>query len=138
MDMSQTAQNRLNRRSPVFLSATLEDDGRRLSVILRNMSANGALVEGEGMPNEGAEIYFERKELRVKARIVWVHDRYAGVAFDRELQREELLRSVPQPRGPRTVTDTRRPGFASQPLTEGERKVLNIWMTQIPTIGPRA
>ena len=138
MDMSQSAQNRQSRRSPVFLSATLDDEGRQVSVILRNMSEHGALVEGDWLPEEGAIIYFERKDIRVKARVVWAHDRYAGVSFNRELQREELLRSVPQPRAAKTGVDTRRPGFASKPLTATERKILNIWMTQIPTIGPKA
>lgn len=138
MDMSQSAHNRQSRRSPVFLTAMLEDEGRQISVILRNMSEHGALVEGDQLPDEGAGIYFERKEIRVKARVVWVHGRYAGVAFNRELQREELLRSVPQPRAAKTEADTRRPGFASKPLTATERKILNIWMTQIPTIGPKS
>jgi hypothetical protein len=138
MDMSNSAHNRQSRRSPVFLSASLEDNGRQLSVILRNMSEHGALVEGDRLPDEGADIFFERKEIRVKARVVWVHLRYAGVAFNRELQREELLRSVPPPRAAKTDVNSRRPGFVSKPLTAGERKVLDIWMTQIPTIGPKS
>ena len=136
MDMSQSVHNRQSRRSPVFLTAKLEHDGRSLNVILRNMSEHGALVEGDWLPDEGTTVYFERKEIRVKARLVWVHERYAGVAFNRELQRDELLRSVPQPRQ-RQEIDTRRPGFASKPLTVNERKILDIWMTQIPTIGPK-
>lgn len=135
MDMSQSAQNRQNRRSPVFLTAIL-DDGRQLGVILRNMSESGALVEADTLPDEGAIVFFERKSIRAKARVVWVHGRFAGVAFNRELQREELLRTVPKPRA-RTETDTRRPGFASKPLTESERKILDLWMTQVPTVGPR-
>lgn len=138
MDMSQSAHNRQSRRSPVFLTATLDDDGRQLSVILRNMSEHGALVEGDWLPDEGASVYFERKDIRVKARVVWVHERYAGLAFDRELQREELLRSVPQPRPAKPDIGTRRPGFASQPLTESERTILNLWMTQVPTLGPKS
>ena len=137
MDMSQSAQNRQSRRSPVFLTATLEDEGKRLSVILRNMSESGALVEGEALPEQGSVIFFERKTIPVKDRVVWVHDRYSGVAFYRELQPEELLRNIPQPRV-LTETDTRRPGFASKPLTATERKVLDMWITQIPTIGPKA
>ena len=137
MDMSQSAQNRQSRRSPVFLTATLEGDNGTVSVILRNMSETGALVEGEQLPDEGATVFFERKAIRVKARIVWVHERYAGVVFNRELQREELLRNIPPPRA-RTHTDTRRPGFANKPLTDSERKVLEMWMTQVPTIGPKS
>ena len=70
MDMSQSAHNRQSRRSPVFLTATLDDDGRQLSVILRNLSEHCALVEGDWLPDEGASVYFERKDIRVKARVV--------------------------------------------------------------------
>lgn len=136
MDMSQSTQNRHSRRSPVFLTATLDDGGEVLNVILRNMSESGALVEGDRLPGEGATVFFERKAIRVKAQVVWVHERFAGVAFNRELQREELLRNIPQPRA-RTEADTRRPGFVSKPLTDGERKILDLWMTQVPTIGPK-
>jgi hypothetical protein len=137
MDMSQSAQNRQSRRSPVFLTATIEGSSGIVSVVLRNMSETGALVEGDRLPEEGETVFFERKAIRVKARVVWVHERFAGVAFTRELQREELLRNIPQPRA-RTGTDIRRPGFVSKPLTESERKVLEMWMTQVPTLGPKA
>jgi hypothetical protein len=137
MDMSQSAQNRQSRRSPVFLTATLEGGDGAISVLLRNMSETGALVEGDRLPEEGANVFFERKSIRVEARVVWVHERYAGVAFNRELQREELLRNIPQPRA-RADTDTRRPGFANKPLTANERKILDMWMTQVPTVGPRS
>ena len=137
MDMSQSVQNRQSRRSPVFLTATLNLDGRSLSVILRNMSETGALIAGESLPEEGATVHFERKAIRVQARVIWVHGSYAGLAFNRELQREELLRNVPQPRS-RSDVHSRRPGFASKPLTDNERKVLDLWMTQVPTVGPKS
>lgn len=137
MNMSQSVQNRQSRRSPVFLTATLNFDGRSLSVILRNMSETGALIAGESLPEEGTTVHFERKAIRVQARVIWVHEGYAGLAFNRELQREELLRNIPQPRS-RSDVDSRRPGFASKPLTDNERKMLDLWMTQVPTVGPKS
>ena len=98
MDESSMTQNRRSRRSPVSLAATIEVDGVPQPVKLRNLSEEGALIEGERLPPEGSTTFFERNELRLKSRVVWVQGRYAGVAFARPLRQEEVLRHVPQPR----------------------------------------
>src|SRR5512139_383211 len=56
MDQSNNAQNRKSRRSNVLMSASLELSGTSLPVKLRNLSAEGALVEGDKLPIEGASI----------------------------------------------------------------------------------
>src|SRR4030095_2626131 len=60
MDQSSASQNRKNRRSNVLMSASLELSGTSLPVKLRNLSAEGALVEGDGLPIEGASILFRK------------------------------------------------------------------------------
>ena len=67
MDESSVTQNRRSRRSPVLLAATVEIDGAPVAVKLRNLSEQGALIEADRMPSEGAETYFERNELRLKS-----------------------------------------------------------------------
>jgi hypothetical protein len=126
MDESSITQNRRSRRSPVLLSARLEVAGTEVPVILRNLSADGALVEGTELPREGLTTQFERNELTVKGRIAWVEGRFAGVAFDRHLQPEELLQHVPKPRQ-RVEPKFRRPGLACAPLTDAERKMIQMW-----------
>lgn len=126
MDESGVTQNRRSARSPVLLSAKVELDGAEVPVILRNLSSEGALIEGAELPNEGATTKFRRNELTVAGRVVWVEGRYAGVAFDRELDREELLRHVPKPRQ-RVEPQFRRPGLACAPLTEADRKMIQMW-----------
>jgi hypothetical protein len=118
-------------RSPVLLTATVEVDGTPYSVKLRNLSEEGALIEGEQLPPEGSEAYFERNQLRVKSRVVWVEGRYAGVAFARSLKPEELLRNIPKPR-PEAKLEFRRPGLACRPITPYERRMLERWMTASP------
>lgn len=135
MDESSITQNRRSRRSPVLLAATLEIGGAPVAVKLRNLSAEGALVEGERLPLEGSTTIFRRKDLRVKSRVVWVHGCFAGVAFDQPLKREEVLRSVGKPR-PAFKPDFRRPGLACRPLTAHERKMLETWMTTAPVARP--
>ena len=131
MDQSSAAQNRRSNRSPVLLSAKIQVNGTMVPVILRNLSAEGALVEGASLPPEGSTTVFERNDLRVQSRVVWVEGRYAGVAFDRHLAREELLRDVPRPRQ-KFQPQFRRPGLACRPLSEAERKMVVEWAAPTP------
>lgn len=126
MDESSITQNRRSGRSPVLLSATVEAAGAQVSVVLRNLSSEGALIEGAKLPNEGDAIVFRRNELKIKGRVVWLEGRYAGLAFNRRLERDELLREVPRPKQ-RFEPQFRRPGLASQPLSEADRKWLQMW-----------
>jgi hypothetical protein len=127
MDESSTPHNRRSRRSPVFLAATIEVAGVPEPVKLRNLSEEGALVEGDRLPAEESTSCFVRKDLRVNCRIIWVQGRYAGVAFDHLLKPEDVLRHVPKPRPPIQI-DHRRPGLACRPLTSGERKMIEVWL----------
>ena len=45
-------KNRRSRRSPVLLAASIEVGGTSLKVKLRNLSEEGALIEGERLPEE--------------------------------------------------------------------------------------
>jgi hypothetical protein len=120
MDESSQSQNRRQRRSNVLLTAVVQLSGQAFDVKLRNLSADGALIESDSLPVEGAEIRFKRAELVVAGKIVWVSGKRAGVQFHTKLTPEALLRHVPTPR-PRVLPDFRRPGFANRPLTTEER-----------------
>ena len=124
-------QIRRSRRSPVLLAASVEVAGVATPVKLRNLSEEVALVEGDRLPLEGSTTFFERNELRLKSRVVWVEGRYAGVAFNRPLKPEEVLRNVPKPKQ-RANKDFRRPGLACRPLTDDERKMVERWMVASP------
>jgi len=124
-------KNRRSRRAPVLLAATVEVTGQPVAVKLRNLSEEGALIEGDNLPLEGSSTYFERNELRLLSRVVWVHGRYAGVAFDHPLKPEQVLRNIPKPK-PLAQIDFRRPGLACRPLSDYERRMLERWMTASP------
>jgi hypothetical protein len=130
MDESSIMQNRRSNRSPVLLSAKVEVNGAEVAVILRNLSSQGALIEGAQLPAEGATTKFRRNELTVNGKIAWVEGRYAGMAFERPLEPEELLQHVPKPRQ-RVEHQFRRPGLACEPLTEADRKMVQMWMSPI-------
>jgi hypothetical protein len=133
MDESSKIANRRSRRSPVLLSASIEVDGASLAVKLRNLSEEGALIEADDLPEEGSSTCFVRKDLRVKGRLAWVQGRYAGIAFDRPLNPEQVLRNIGKPKSkPAIEQDFRRPGLACRPLTDYERSMLERWMTASP------
>ena len=135
MDESNMTQNRRTRRSPVLLAASVEVAGVVTTVKLRNLSEDGALIEGDRLPLEGSTTFFERNDLRIKSRVAWVHGTFAGLAFNRPLQKEQVLRNIPSPR-PRLRPEFRRPGLACRPLSHEERKLLERWMTESPVRRP--
>lgn len=124
-------KNRRSRRSPVLLAATIEVAGQDLPVKLRNLSEEGALIEGDRLPLEGATTFFQRNDLRLRSRVIWVHGKYAGVSFDQPLKTEQVLRNVPKPK-PKADSDFKRPGLACRPLSDYERRMLERWMTASP------
>ena len=132
MDQSGNMQNRRSRRAPVLLAANIEVRGVPTAVKLRNLSAQGALIEGGLLPAEGAVTLFNRNDLHVPCEVMWVEGRYAGIRFARELERDEVLRYIPKPRERFSRPEFKRPGFACKPLTPAERKMVEAWITALP------
>lgn len=129
MDESSLTQNRRSRRSPVLLTATVELGGAVHDVKLRNLSSDGALVEGADDLPEYAAITFCRKDLRVRARIAWVQGKYAGIAFDKPLEPAEVLRHIPRRESkplPRELFA--RPSVSRHQLSSTERQWIQDWM----------
>ena len=129
MDQSNSPQNRKTRRSNVLMSASIELSGKSLPVKLRNLSAEGALVEADMLPVEGASIMFRKGELCVQGRVAWAKTRHAGISFARKLEPEEVLRHVPAPRA-RVKPDFRRPGLKAISLTDEEIRFGENWLWQ--------
>lgn len=133
MNELSSIQNRRSSRSNVLLKATLERPGASLAVVLRNLSREGALVSGEGLPEAGERVLFHREGLSVPGRVAWAHCGLAGLEFDNMLFPGELLRHVPvrQPRAPLEIK--RRPGLRPQPLSEAEMVMIERWATESPS-----
>jgi PilZ domain. len=130
MDESSNSQNRKNRRSNVLMSASLELSGTSVAVKLRNLSAEGALVEGDRLPVEGASVLFRKGDLSMPGRVAWVNDRQAGVNFAQKLNPDQLLRHVPTPR-PRVTPEFKRTGLRGT-LTAEERRYGETWVWRFP------
>jgi len=126
MDESSTSQNRRARRSNVLLAASIELSGAVVPVKLRNLSTEGALIEGDSLPVAGAEVLFRRNELSVNSRVAWVHENHAGVAFKSPIPQEDVLRNIPKPRY-RAPLNFRRPALAVRALSADERRLAESW-----------
>lgn len=131
MDQSIASQNRRSKRSNVLMSASVECGGPPLAVKLRNLSSEGALVEGRDLPPVGAVVLFRKNELVLPGRVVWHEGLKAGIAFDSKLSKDDVLRHVPSPR-PRTKLDFRRPGLRTGSLSPGERRIAEDWIFGSP------
>ena len=132
MNAVSVTQNRRSSRSNVMLKATLETSGQPLTVVLRNLSQEGALVQGDGLPMQGSRVLFRRDGLSVPSRIAWSHCNHAGVEFDSPLFPRELLRHVPTAQHKAPLPIKRRPGLSAQPLSESERALIEQWATESP------
>jgi hypothetical protein len=136
MDESISVQNRRFRRSNVLLKATLEIPGASIPVVLKNLSQEGALVQGEDLPAEGTRVLFHRQGLSVPSRVAWSHCNLAGLSFDFPLFPREMLRHVPSAeRKPPPLDITKRPGLGSKPLTPAERLIIERWATEGARLG---
>lgn len=127
MDQSNSPQNRKSRRSNVLMSASLELSGMSLPVKLRNLSSDGALVEGDKLPVEGSSVQFRKGELSVAGRVAWAKTRHAGISFMHALEPDQVLRHIPTPRA-RVKPEFRRPGFRPVTLTDEERRFGEQWL----------
>ena len=132
MDQSGTTQNRRSRRSQLLLTATLEISGRAVKVTLRNLSSEGAQIEGDQLPVEGTDLLFRKGDLAVAGSIIWTKGKQAGIRFEQQLDPATVLNHVPVPR-PRMTPDFRRPGLTARALTDQERKLAESWIAVSPS-----
>jgi len=126
MEQTDITHNRQSRRSNVLLAATIEVAGGSVPVKLRNLSTEGALIEGDDLPIEGSEVLFCRNELKVMSRVAWVDGKHAGIAFRRQIPQEDVLRNIPNPRH-RAQPNFGRSGFAHRKLTPQELRLAQSW-----------
>ena len=113
------------------MAASIEAGGLTVPVKLRNLSTEGALIEGDQLPGVGSDVLFHKNELHLSGHVAWMAGRRAGVAFDAMLDPDAVMRHIPNPR-PRAKLDFRRPRIKSGALPAGERKVAEDWIWGTP------
>jgi hypothetical protein len=111
------------RRGPryrVLLVARLFTTTGERIVKLRDISATGAMVEGDRLPAPGTDIMLQRGSLELFATIVWAKDGRAGLEFDEPLTEAELWLQVNAP--PVAEVDSERaPTPARDPIAAFNR-----------------
>jgi hypothetical protein len=68
-------------RSNVFLAASLVTAGASMSVRVRNLSAQGALLDGESLPVPGSRVRLLRGDLSADGLVAWTGGGPAGIRF---------------------------------------------------------
>jgi hypothetical protein len=134
MDESSMSQSRRSQRSNVLMAATLETATGTAKVTLRNLSADGALVEGDRIPEEGSALVFRKNDLAVGGKVAWVSERRAGISFDTKLEPETVLRHIPSPRH-RIEPSFKRPALTGR-MSEEERRWCEtfLWDRPLPSV----
>ena len=80
-DESTDVDLRISPRTAMFVAATAVSGDRVQPVRIRNMSRDGALLEGAVLSAPGEEFELVRAHLRVSARSMWVSGNQCGVSF---------------------------------------------------------
>ncbi len=128
--VEQQPSTRRNPRIRVVLSAKLISTTDEFSVTIRDLSLDGALVEGRRLPGVGRDVVLERGAFEVFARVVWVNDTSCGLEFDGALGRlEELIQADVERRcHEETLKALSRPvSIAPVPLTASEIRMAAEW-----------
>lgn len=89
---SLVSESRSSSRSNVFLAAALAGDGGSQSVRIRNLSADGALLEGRDLPKKGEKAQLRRGSLFVQGKIAWENARFCGIRFEHPILVPEWVR----------------------------------------------
>ena len=101
--------------------ASLELGNATYWVIVRRIYAEGALVEGEILPCEQAEVLFRDGIMPVRGRVAWVHANHAAIAFALPMS-PEAAEAAGAGLGGGSM-----PGLSDAPLTERERRLIESW-----------
>jgi hypothetical protein len=95
--VARSADPRSDARSNVFLTAVLIAEQLPRPVRVRNISANGALIDGANLPPRGGVIRLVRGSLSVNGEVAWREHDQCGIQFDDEVSVEDWVRKVEHP-----------------------------------------
>ena len=133
MDEGSTSQKRRSRRATLWMAASVERGGNAVPVTLRNLSADGALVDGDHGLSPGVEIVFRKNDLAVAARVAWVDGGRAGLAFFVSLDPETVLRHVP-PFVPLRIEVHKRPALKGRLSAEDRLAAERLYGRPLPSM----
>jgi hypothetical protein len=95
--MTQDEKSRESVRANFFLAAVLASSAGSAPVRLRNLSVQGALIDGPSLPEEGSQIELHRGRLAARGEIVWRDGHLCGVRFQRKINVREWIERLGHP-----------------------------------------
>jgi hypothetical protein len=123
---------RAKSRRRVMLTASLETSVGKERVRLRDVSANGARIEGESLPALGTPVQLTRGTFSVFGLIVWKEGEAGGVEFDEPLNEARLLEVLKGlPACPVTQEPYRRPGLRQGQNTQARYSNGSGWVDPV-------
>ena len=137
---SGAEDERRSARSTVMLAATIDAGGAAVPVRVVNLSAHGALVQGDDLPCADTPLSFRCGGLQAAGWMAWLRPPLGGISFDLTVDPNAALQSV---RAAHVVIkdtrarDFRRPGFTGNQLTDEERRILESWAREQEQPGKR-
>ena len=125
------ADERRSARTNVVISATVEWGPHRVEVRIKNLSAHGALVVGNGLPAPETDVNLHYMGQKVSGWIPWSTGGSAGIAFGEAVEPQRVLRPSSCShalivRDTRKV-DCKRPGFRGRQLSDEEAQIVEEW-----------
>lgn len=126
------SEQRVHTRHRVLLSAKLVTTTTEQLVKIRNLSATGAMLEGEKLPRVGSDVVIRRGSAELFAAVAWAEDGRCGVEFDQPLSEDDLWMHI-HPREaerPEPQIRHRRPGVRQNVrLTPEECELARAWVS---------
>lgn len=89
-----TVLKRDQKRSRVYLAVEVHLGSGPVTGHIRDLSANGALVESDWTPSAGETIELQCGKTAIPARVAWVERGWFGVEFEKPLMMTRLVDSA--------------------------------------------
>lgn len=75
-----------------MLAGTVEFDGERHPVFVRNLSVQGALIDGRHLPMPGQSVVLHRDDHKIPATVVWTVGNRCGLSFAVHVKVDALIK----------------------------------------------
>ncbi len=131
---SDKAEGRRRERMRVLLAARLVTTFNDRPVKIRDLSSEGAMIEGDAMPSKGMDVILQRGPIEVFASVVWSNGRQCGLEFESVLDEEDFLTLLnpPLPSGPAIEPPASRYSpLRNEPLTAEDWAAARAWANPI-------
>ncbi|QNG43483.1 PilZ domain-containing protein [Sphingobium yanoikuyae] len=83
---------RRHTRFATAFEAKLLDGDKCTDVVIGDISAGGALIQGAGLRSIGAKVRLRAAGLDIEARVIWNHDGLCGICFAHALDPLAIVR----------------------------------------------